>query len=133
MNVHHRRAHTYAGHQGFETALEFAVEMRDVRRCPAHVEADQLVETRGRRGSYHAYNAAGRTGKNRVLALEQAGIRQTAIRLHEHQLRPGVLINAQFTGDLVNVTSQYRGQVGVDDRRIAARDQLDEWAGFVTE
>ena len=33
----------------------------------------------------HAHNSACRTGKDRVPAMEHVGIRQAAIRLHEHQ------------------------------------------------
>ena len=48
---------------------------RDVGRGAAHVEADDLVEPRHRRGARRADDAAGRAGQDRVLALEAAAPR----------------------------------------------------------
>ena len=45
VDQHHRRAHAHAGDLGLEGALVFAVEMRDVGRGAAHVEADDARET----------------------------------------------------------------------------------------
>ena len=73
MNEHHRRAHTYAGDFGLECAFVFAIKMRHVRRCAAHVEADEAMQSGLPPGFRHSHNAAGGTGKNRVLALEQLG------------------------------------------------------------
>ena len=44
MDLHHRRAHAHARDLRLEGALEFAVEMRDVGRRAAHVEADDALE-----------------------------------------------------------------------------------------
>ncbi len=85
MNEHHRRAHAHAGDFGLEGALVFAVEMRDVRRCAAHVEADQPVEAGLVPGLRHADHAARGSRQDRVLALEQFGRGQAARRHHEHE------------------------------------------------
>ena len=42
MDQHHRRAHAHAGDLGLERALVLAIEVRDVGRGAAHVEADQM-------------------------------------------------------------------------------------------
>ena len=89
MDQHHRRAHAHAGDLGLERALVFAVEMRHVGRGAAHVEADEAIETRLPSGFRHSDHAAGGTGQDRVLALEQFGSGQSAGRHHEHQSRSG--------------------------------------------
>ena len=71
MDQHHRRAHAHARDFRLEGALVFAVEMRDVGRGAAHVEADEAIEAGLPSGLRHADHAAGRAGQNRVLALEQ--------------------------------------------------------------
>ena len=85
VDEHHRRAHAHAGDLGLERALVLAVEMRDVGRGAAHVEADQVLEAGLAAGLRHADHAAGRSGQDRVLALEQIGRGQPARRHHEHQ------------------------------------------------
>ncbi len=42
MNMHHRRAHAYAGHYGLEYAFIATVVMRHIGGSTAHVEADHL-------------------------------------------------------------------------------------------
>ncbi len=83
VDRHHRRAHPHTGDRGLEGALEAAGVKCDVGRRAAHVEADDLVEPRHRRGARRADDAAGGTRQDRVLALESGGIRQSAVRLHE--------------------------------------------------
>ena len=85
VDEHHRRAHAHARDLGLERALVFAVEMRHVGRGAAHVEADELLEAGLAAGLRHADHAAGRTGQDRVLALEQLGGGEPARRHHEHQ------------------------------------------------
>ena len=70
VDQHHRRAHAHAGDFRFEGALILAVEMRDVGRCATHVEADQAVQSGLLSGLRHADHPAGRTGQDRILALE---------------------------------------------------------------
>ena len=126
MDSHHRRAHAYARDQGLEGALIFAVVMRHVGRGAAHIEGDQLVETGLPGRTYTADDAAGRTGQDRILALEHGRVGQPAAGLHEHQ--PYV---PNLLGDLVHIAAQDRRQIGVDDRGVAAPDQLDQRAGPV--
>ena len=59
MDLHHRRAHAHARHFGLEGALEFAVEMRDVGRGAAHVEANDALEPSADSGARHRHNAPG--------------------------------------------------------------------------
>ncbi len=70
VDQHHRRAHAHAGDFRLEGALVLAVEMRHVGRGAAHVEADEAVQPGLLSGLRHPDHAAGRTGQNRVLALE---------------------------------------------------------------
>jgi len=123
VDLHHRRTHPHPGDQAVEAALVFAGVMRDVGRRAAHVEADNTVKA-GNRGTFdNADHATGRTGEDRVLALEQLGVGEATMRLHEHQSRA-----AEFGGDTVDVAAQDRRQVGVDHRGVAATDQLDQRA-----
>ena len=75
-----------------------------------------------RAGRDHADHAAGRAGQDGVLAAEGAGLGQAAVGLHE--LQPRVV--AQPGRDLVDIAAQDRRQIGVDHRRVAAADQLDQ-------
>ena len=95
------------------------------------VEPDQLFEPGKPGGLDHADDAAGRPRQDRVLALEKPGVGQPATGLHEHQPLAGPALDIQRIGDLVDIATQDRREVGVDDRRIAARDQLDQLAGVV--
>ncbi len=87
VDAHHRRAHAHAGDLRVEGALVLAVIVRNVGRGAAHVEADHLVEAGEPCRSDHADHATGRTGQQRVLALEHVGSRQPPRRHHEHQAR----------------------------------------------
>ncbi len=125
MDLHHRRAHPDARDFGLEGALELSIEMGDVGRSPAHVEADHAPEAGARAGARHRHHAAGGPGQDRVLAGEELGRREAARRHHEHHARPGPL-NIEIARHLADVASQDRRQIGVDHRRVAAPDELDE-------
>ena len=103
VDAHHRRAHAHPGNQRLERALEFAVVVGDVGRGAAHVEADDLVVAGQAGGAHRPDHAAGRTGQDAVLAVEVAGVGETAVGLHEHE--PGA---AQVLGDAVDVAAQDR-------------------------
>ncbi len=128
VDRHHRRAHAHAGDRGLERTLETAGVQRDIGRRAAHVEADDLVEPRHRRGACRADDAAGRTGEDRVLALESGGIRQSAVRLHEVEAHAG-----EFRRHLVDVATQDRREIRIDHGRVATRNQpqqrADDMAG----
>ena len=123
VDAHHRRAHPHARDLGLELALELAGVVRDVGRRAAHVEADHAVEARALAGARHADDAAGRTGQDRVLAVEAARVGQAAVRLHELQRHAG-----QVGGHAIDVAREDRRQIGIDDRRVAARHQLHQRA-----
>ena len=123
VDAHHRRAHANPGDLRLERALEFTGEMRHVGRRAAHVEADHPAEVRELRRAHHADDAAGRPGQDRVLALERTRVGESARRLHEEQL------HARHLGrHLVDVATQDRRQVGIDDGGVAAAHQLHQRA-----
>ena len=126
VNRHHRRAQTHTRDLRVEFALEFSREMRDIGRGAAHVEADQFVESGGSGRLHHADNAAGRAGKDGILAVKLVCVGQAAVRLHEHQSRIG-----QFSCDAINITPQYRRKISIDNRRIATRNDLHHRADFM--
>ncbi len=78
VDQHHRGAHAHAGDLGLEGALIFAVEMGDVGRSAAHVEADDAAKAGGVPRFGKADHAAGGAGENGVAALEQVGGGETA-------------------------------------------------------
>ena len=128
MDLHHRRAHPHARDQSFEGALVLAIVMRDVGRRSAHVEADDLVVARHRGGPHRADDAAGRARQDAVLAAEEAGVGESAVRLHEHQ--PGF---AELVPYAVDIAFQDRRDIGVDDGGVAATDQLHQGAHLVRD
>ena len=154
MNEHHRGAHAHAGNLGLERAFVLAVEVRDVGRGAAHVEADQVREARLASALRHADHAGGRPGQNRILALEQLRGSEAAGGHHEHEAgnivairyfsgavtrrghgRPRVLcaevfgaevFGAEIPRHLTDILPQDRRKIGIDDGGVAAADQLDE-------
>jgi len=101
MDVHHRRPHAYARHQGLEGALILAVVVGHVGGRSTHVEGDDLIEPGLLGGFDRAHDAASRPGQDGILALEQASIRQATVGLHE--LQPDV---TELTGHLLHVSPQ---------------------------
>ncbi len=123
VDVHHRRAHAYARDQRLEAALEFAGVMRHVGRGATHVKGDDLGKAAALGGSRRADDPAGRSGQDRVLAGKFPRIREAAVRLHEHQPRL-----AQLPREPVDMTSQDRREIGIDNGRVAATDELHQRA-----
>ncbi len=126
VDAHHRRAHAHSGHLRLEGALELPGVVGNVGRSPAHVEADDLPEARGKRGAHRADDAARRPREDAVLAGEAARVGEAAVRLHEHEAHA-----LQFGGDPRYVTLQDRRQIGVDHRGVAARHQFHQGTHFV--
>ena len=85
VDAHHRRAQAHARHLRHERALVLARPVRDVGGRAAHVEADDAVEAGQPRHLHRADDAAGGSGQDRVLALEQMRVGEPAARLHELQ------------------------------------------------
>ena len=125
MDLHHRRAHAHARDLRLEGALELAVEMRDVGRSAAHVEADDALEAGADAGARHRHHAARGARQDRVLAGEEPGRREPARRHHEHDARAGAL-DVERARHLTDIARQDRREIGVDHRRVAAPDELDE-------
>ena len=67
----------------------------------------------------HPDDATGRSRQNRILSLEQLGVSQPTVRLHEHQLR-ALGVGAELLGNLRNIPTQNRTQVGIYNGRIPA-------------
>ena len=128
VDAHHGGAHAHAGDQGLEGALVFAVVVGDVGRRAAHVEGDDPVEARHVRGAHGADDAAGRPREDAVLALEEPGVGEPAVRLHEHEPR-----TVQLGGDAVHVAAQDGRHVGIDHRGVAAPDKLHQRAHLVRD
>ena len=128
MDFQHRRPHPHPRHQPLAGPLIGAGEMRHVGRGAAHVEADDMVEAGLGRRLGHADDPAGRAGQDRVLAAEGGGVGEAAVGLHEEEASPSRLLPAwQRPGhDPIDIAPQHRRQIGVDHRRIAAPDQLDQ-------
>lgn len=78
MDLHHRRAHADAGDLGFECPLIFSVEMCNIRRGAAHVEADHFCKTGFCAGLRKSDHTARGPRQNGILSLEQAGGSQSA-------------------------------------------------------
>ena len=91
MDLHHRRAHAHACDFGLERALELPIEMSDVGRGAAHVEADDALEPCADPSARHRHHAPGRARQDRVLAGEQSRGREAARRHHEHDARARAL------------------------------------------
>ena len=125
VDQHHRRPHAHAGDLRLEGALVGAVEMGDVGRGAAHVEADDAREPRRAPRLDHADDAAGRARQDRVLALEQLGGGEAAGRHHEGEARAGAR-DVELLRHLRHVAREDRREIGVDDGGIAASDELDE-------
>ena len=128
MDRHHRRAHAHARHLGLEGAFELAVEVRDVSRGAAHVEADDLVEARHGAGAHGADDAARRPREDGVLALEEPGVGEAAVRLHEQEARI-----AGFGRHAVDIAAQDGRQVGVDHGGVATADDLHQRTDLVRD
>ena len=128
VDAQHRRADADARDFRIQRPLVGAGIVRHVGGRAAHVEADDLGKARRLRRLGHADDAAGGTGKDRVLALEHLGRRQSARRHHELQRRRvGIAgLGAKGAGDLVDIAPEDRRQIGVDHRGVAAPDQLDQ-------
>ena len=90
-------------------------------------------------GLRHADHAARRPRQDRVLALEQLRRREPAGRHHEHEADPRRVGSASLPSwsadgasrrslprHLRHVAAQDRRQIGVDHRRVAAADELDQ-------
>ena len=119
--LHHRRTQPHSGHLGDKRALVLPGKVRHVRRSAAHVEGDDLVEAGELRHLHRADDPARRAGENGILPLEPMRVGEPARRLHELQTHAGKL---RFNA--LHVAAQDRRQIGVNDRGVAAGDELHQ-------
>ena len=80
----------------------------------------------------HRNNAARRPREDRILAGEELGRRQAARRHHEHDLHAAALGVERF-GDARDIAGEDRREIGVDHRRVAASDELDQRRAFMAD
>ena len=158
VHVDDRRTDADARHLGLVRPFELAGKMGDVGRRAAHVKADEPFEAGCLSRAGHADNAAGGTRQQCIAAGEAPGIGQTAVGLHELQLRPLCTVAERGIGRAValrsvaaadsrrdsvdcadsrchgiDVAAQDRGQVGVGHGGVAAGDDLDQRVHLVAD
>ena len=143
MHVDDRRADADARHLGLVRPLELAGEVGDVGRRAAHVKADEPLKAGRLGGAGHADDTPGRTRQQCIAAGESPGIGQTAVGLHELQLRPpcrfrgAIALRSVAAADSrrnsVHVAAQDRGQVGVCHGGVTAGDDLDQRVHLVAD
>ena len=129
VDEHHGGAEAHARDHGFLLAFVEAVEMADIGGGAAHVEANDPVEPGGASRFRRADDAAGGAGEDGVLALEARGVREAAGGLHEVEFR----FAPEAGADAVDVTSEDRGEIGIDHGGVAARDEFLERRDFVAD
>ena len=103
MDLQHRRAQAHARDHGVEGALVVAGHMAHVRRCAAHIEADDAGVACCARGFRSTDHAAGGAGQHRILSAHAAGFGKTAVGLHHEKLRA-----ADLGTELIDVATQDR-------------------------
>ena len=135
VDAHHRRADTHARDFRIQRPLVGAGIVGDIGRGAAHVEADDLFLAGQARGFGHADDAAGRARQDRILALEEIGGGEPTRRHHELQRRRGGILcaGAERAGDAADIARQDRRQIGVDDRGVAAPDDLYQRRDLVAD
>jgi len=79
MDLHHGGAYSYPGHFGLESTLVFTSIVANIGGGTAHIKSDQLFKSSSCCGLHHTHHTTGRTGQDRIFALEVAGICQTTI------------------------------------------------------
>ena len=126
VNAHHGRANPDTADFGIESALVLTRIVADIGGSAPHVEADEFAMAGGLGGAHHADDAAGRTGQNRILALEMIRLGQSARALHEIERDAG-----HETSHAFHIAAQNRREVGIHHGGIAARHQLHEGAHAV--
>jgi len=126
VNPEHRGRDAHARDLGVLRALELAGEERHVRRRAAHVEAEHAREAGRARRRDHADHAARRSRQDAVFAAEALGARKTAVALHEVERYAGAEQLVETCAKRLDVATQHRRQIRVDERRVAARHELLE-------
>ena len=128
VHAQHRRAQAHATDHALVAALQLAGVVAHVGGGAAHVEGDDLREPCAAAHGDGAHDAPRGPREDRVLAAEEAGVGEAAVRLHEAQPHP-----AELRRHAVHVAAEDGGEVGVDHGRLATADQLHERAGLVRD
>ena len=102
--------------------VEIAIKTADVRAGSAHVEADDTIEAGLSSGHRRAHDAPGRSAEEAVLGPVIITGNQAAGTGHDAESAVG-----QLAFHAVEVACHDRRQVGIDDRRFSARQNLDDW------
>ena len=129
MDVQHGRLETDTGHLGLQAAAVLPMAEAHVRGGASHVEADHGgTEPRGFRHRHSPHHARCGTGQNGVFPLKLPCCRQAPAGLHEQQ---GNI--PQLCRQVVHVTLQERGEIGVHNGGLTAPHHLDQGAHLVAE
>ncbi len=128
VDRHHRHGQAHACHLCLIDTFVCAVEARDIRGGAPHIEADHMADSGFARRLRHANYAAGRTGKNRVLAAEEARRGQSAIGGHEEHFD----LVAQRARDLRRIATQDGREIGIRYGCVATRDESRQRRDLMT-
>ena len=116
----HRREHARATHVMLEFVIEVAVEPADVGASAAHVETDDPLKAGLAAGHRGTDNPAGRAAQQTVLGAVIGAGDESPRAGHHVQFAVG-----QLALHAVEIARHDRRQVGIDDRRLGARQNLD--------
>ena len=135
VDVHHRHGEVAAFDLAAAGEDRLAVlDQRHVARGAAHVESDDVAESRLAAGGDAGGDAAGRPGQHRRhrFARGVGECRHAAVRLHDVFLPRGDAGAGEAAIEVGDVTREDRLQIGVDDRRARAGNIRGSAAGFPT-
>ena len=122
VDPHHRRAQADAGHPRLIVPFIAAGIMGNISRRTAHVETDDLAETRLLGRARQADDAARRSRQDGVLPPEQRSGGQAAIGLHEQH----VGLPTKRLMQPLHIIAQHGREIGVGQRGVAPAHQFDE-------
>ena len=130
LDVHLRGLNADSSGFGFVREFVVGAVARHVGGSAAHVKADHGLSQIG--GQRVAHHSAGGAGEDGVAALEVIGSGESAVGLHEKQLRGFQPVRKSRT-EAVEVVADVRGQVGVHGGGVAPGDHLDHRHDLVRE
>jgi hypothetical protein len=118
VNCERRQPHGQAVHQTLVLPARLAVHDRaDIRRRPAHVEREGVLEASERRDPHRTDDACRRAGEERERGMRGRLVegRQPARRAHDQRCRKGCLRASLCKR--AQIAAQHRTEVRVDRRR----------------
>ena len=126
---HHRRNDSHPRLFRFEFPLVAAVEPGDIGAGAAHVEAKRTGKPGRQRHAGEADYAARRPRQQTIAPSKRLGFDKSTGRSEQ----PQVGTRSQRFPQAGNIVGQHRVQIGIDDGRVTAGDQLDERSHFVRQ